>query len=144
MAIDTRPANLRRHAYELAAAFDVTLIETDIAPESAAAHAGFRAVVIHPIIDETTYAVALHEIGHLVAPLGALRAMHDVRDNDEGNLKRIEEAAAWEWARHYALLWSDVMQHVATWAEGTYATATAVTPPAPVAPNQRINWKDWK
>lgn len=61
-------------------------------------------------------------------------------DGNFGNLMRMEEAAAWEWARHYALIWTDVMEHVAQWAESTYRDAGA---PVVEVPKTQINWKDW-
>jgi len=125
-------AELRRHAHQLAEAFEVRLVEVPDAnwkPEYAAAEATSRVVVAHPIIDETTYAVVLHEIGHLAAPWGVLQ-----RDHANRNLTRVEEAAAWEWARHYALEWTAVMEQVATWAEQTYQD------PAPAPPPRRIPW----
>jgi len=134
--------DLQRHAYQLAAAFGVQLLEArDLAPDEALAIPGRRLAVVAPIVDETTYAVALHELGHLIAPLGSLTKTPGNRHN----LTRDEEDAAWTWARRHALLWTDAMDTVARWAEGTYATPSAeeADPPAPVAP-QRINWDDWE
>jgi hypothetical protein len=125
------PAQLRAHAHELARAFTVRLIETDIAPEAAFAAPIDRVAVVGRIVDDTTYAVALHELGHLLAPMGSL---HTVAGNP-GNLRRLEEDAAWAWARHYALDWTPAMEAVATWAEGTYAA-----PPPP----KSIRWDEWK
>lgn len=83
--------------------------------------------------------MALHELGHLAAPTGALRV---TVGGDAANLQRDEEDAAWTWARHYALVWTPVMDALATWAEGTYAalpTKPTNTPPAP----QQIDWTRW-
>ena len=141
---------LQVHARELAAAFDVRLIEdARIRPEEAMGIPHLRAVLTHPVIEETTYAIVLHEIGHLAAPLGIVR--HLVA-GDLGNLHRVEEAAAWAWARHYALDWTPTMEALAQWAEGTYANLgkgkqpapPAAEPPAPVAPiRPSIDWSKW-
>lgn len=142
---------LQRHAQALAAAFGARLIESaQLLPEEAFAVQGLRCAFVHSIIDETTYAVALHELGHLAAPLGFV-SKHHALDANKANLRLDAEDAAWQWARHYALLWTPAMEAVATWAEGTYAAAPAATPQppvaapqAPVAPVQQINWNDWK
>jgi len=135
------PAALQAHARELAAAFNVRLIESaQLQPDEALGMPHLRVALCSTVIDETTYAVALHEIGHLAAPTGVVRG---VVEGDRGNLLRIEEAAAWAWARHYALIWTPLMERIATWAEGTYAARPAA-PPAPAAPRPRIDWNDWK
>jgi len=132
-------ADLQRHAQDLAAAFKLRLIEcAQLKPDEALALKLYGGLAfVSPIVDETTYAVALHELGHLVAPTGALRAAGVV--GDRANLKRDEEDAAWTWARHYALTWTPVMDALAHWAEGTYAAAPSA-PPAPPALPQRIDW----
>jgi len=142
MGIPTSPADLRDHALALAKAFSVTLFEGSEfkqAPEAAFAVTGYRIVVVAPIRDETTYAIALHEIGHLAAPCGELRG--------NANLMRAAEDAAWEWARHYALEWTPLMEKVATWARSSYDALPAPKPepPAPVAPiGRQIDWERWK
>ena len=128
-------AELQAHARALAQAFGVQLIEDpQFKPDEAFALAGRRVAVCHPIIDETTYAVALHEMGHVVAPTGSIRHL---TTGNEGNLKREEERAAWAWARHYAIDWSPAMDAVAQWAEGTYAKPT-------VKVTKQIDWNQWK
>jgi hypothetical protein len=138
--------DLQKHAYELAAAFDARLVEDGrMRPEDACAISGVRIAIVSPIVDETTYAVALHELGHLIAPLGVLRT--SVAGNPH-NLMRDEEDAAWSWARHHALIWTPVMDRVAQWAEATYQQqprrVDPVEPPVPDAPMQKIEWSDWK
>jgi hypothetical protein len=133
-------AALQQHARELARAFDVRLIESDaLKPEEGVGLSHLRVALVATICEETTYAVALHEIGHLAAPLGIVRG---AVDGARGNLLRIEEDAAWTWARHYALIWSPVMDRVARWAENTYAADVPAAPSAPVAPKP-IDWNDW-
>lgn len=121
------PAELAQHVGELAAAFGVRLIviaDKRFAPHDAGAVEvmdGQRAVLISPVIDESTYAVALHELGHCLAPGGMLperefslqyrttkrpACLRDVKLCIE------EEHAAWDWAKHYALYWNNLMDHV--------------------------------
>jgi hypothetical protein len=123
-------ADLRTHAAALATAFEVRLIEDPrLQPHEAVAMPHLRVALCSTITDETTYAVALHEIGHLASPTGTLRM---VVSGNPGNLQRSEEDSAWTWARHYALIWTAPMEAVATYAEGTYAERP--TPMAPAAP----------
>jgi len=129
-------AALVRHAYELAAAFDVDLVETsDARPEDACAIPAIRTVVSSPIIDQTIYAIVLHELGHLLSPLGSLR-QHETPTTAARlhNLLLAEETAAWEWAEHYALEWTPAMQAVREWAYQTYVAGPPVARPAPVRP----------
>ena len=135
--------DLQAHARQLSTAFDVRLIEAAaLKPEEALSLSHLRVALCHPIIDETTYAVALHEMGHLAAPCGVLRS---VVNGDISRLMRDEEEAAWAWARHYALVWTPAMEAVATWAEGTYAPRPAATTTTTTQPaRKQINWKDWK
>jgi len=132
-------AVLRRHVFELARAFDVRVIETDIKPDAAAASAHHRAVVISPIVDETTYAVALHELGHVLSPTGF------VPDRTQ-DLTLLQEESAWAWARHYALDWSPAMESVAEWAFSTYTRRDAQRrhTRGPMPPTKaRIDWSQW-
>jgi hypothetical protein len=151
----------RDHIHALAQAFDVHVVETSIAPHEAFAGSGRvfhphpatadpaeriivgceRLIVVGRIHEETTYLVALHELGHHLAALGKLHGQR----GDPANLRRIEEDAAWEWAKHYALEWTPVMAQVATLARASYDNPPAAKPdpPAPVAPIP-IAWEDWK
>jgi hypothetical protein len=58
-------------------------------------------VITQPVTDECTYAIALHELGHAVEPLGVIQT-------DE----LAKEELAWNWARHYALIWTTAMDQV--------------------------------
>ena len=142
MTPDTRPAALQAHVRHLAAAFNVRLIESDqLKPEEALGLNHIRVALCGPVIDETTYAVALHEVGHLASPTGLLR---HVVSGDTGNLQRLEETSAWEWARHYALIWTPAMESVATWAFSTYDTPHPPAHPAtPTPAPANIKWDDW-
>lgn len=134
------PEQLQAHARALAAAFHVRLIEdVNVKP-----HEAFAAIVhthhvvaCAPIIDETTYAVALHELGHMIAPTGAVRHLVS---GDTRNLQLLEEEAAWTWAKHYALIWTAPMVAVVSYSLNSYRNARREAPrPAP-----SINWNDWR
>lgn len=134
--------SLREHAIAIAKAIGVRLIETDvIKPDEAFAVVGPRLVVCHPIIEETTYAVVLHEVGHLAAPGAAF--------GGSAEIVLAAERAAWTWARAHALEWTPTMDALATWCESTYAknvepTPTPEQPATPVVPARRIKWSDYE
>lgn len=131
-----RAARFAQHVTELAVAFDVrvTIIRPVRGHAIDRAGAGYlRAdahrpietrrslIAIPPVTDEVTYAAALHELGHCLSPLGRIRTVHGSRDcRTRGELSTLrdvrllldEERAAWEWAHHYALEWTDVMTYV--------------------------------
>ena len=134
---------LGKHARDLAVAFHVRLIEdARIRPEEALSLPEPRKIaLVSPILDETTYAVALHEMGHLLAPSGILRT---VVEGNPKNLMRLEEDAAWQWAKHYALDWTPAMDALATWAEGTYQPRVRPTPPAAPPPVEHVDWSRYR
>lgn len=140
-----RPS-MQQHVHELAKAFDVRVIESVLLkPEEAFAVQGPRLVICSLIIEKTTYAVALHEMGHLVSPTGVLLGVLRTPA-----VRLDEEQAAWEWARHHALDWDDVMESVAQFGLRSYERDVITedtdtpTPPAPVAPPPHIDWSKWK
>ena len=132
----------QEHARDLARAYNVRLIESDqVLPEEAFAIPVKRLVLCATIRERMTYAVALHELGHVVSPLGNVRAL---TAGDPANLSRDEEDAAWAWARHHALEWTPDMEALAQWAEGSYAPpAAAPADPAPERAPAPINWSEW-
>lgn len=84
---------------------------------------------VRPIFDDTTYATALHELGHNLHPMGHLHweagsaelrktgkpaTMRDIK------LQWEAECAAWEWAEHHALEWTAGMESVKRYGLGTY------------------------
>lgn len=126
---------LNAHARDLAAAFGVRVLWNQTRPENAWAgqREGGAVISVAPIVDETTYAVVLHELGHWCAPLGFVS--HEVQGGDHDKLAIDAEDAAWEWARHYALEWTAVMETVAAYAFKTYTDPAP--PPPPAAPLRR-------
>jgi len=139
---------LTRHAREVAGAFGVHLVlDGAVKPEDAVAGVTRedrrRVVIAAPIVDETTYAVVLHELGHLLHPGGSVRTAATAKSL---GLMQHEEEAAWSWARHHALEWTAVMETVAEWALSTYYTlakaidaADRPTPTPTARPTVRVN-----
>ncbi len=134
---------LARHARDLAAAFHLELIEDSsrhplqadarhIAADTIHVNNRIiptpgsperRIVTLHPIVDEGIYAIALHEMGHHLAPNGMIPvAVKHAASTLEGiaNLLLHEEESAWEWAQHYALVWTDLMTSIRSFALFTY------------------------
>jgi hypothetical protein len=148
---------LQRHVYELAAAFGVAVIEHDDDPTLARAVSGEdlakaggpnqNTIAFGRIVDRTSYAVALHELGHLCAPDGYLG-----REKGVG-VRRValtihEEEAAWAWAQHYALEWTEEMEAVKQLALSTYTTSPRRRPapkpaPPPAPPFTPIDWSKY-
>jgi hypothetical protein len=58
-----------------------------------------KEIIIPPVRSQITYAMALHEIGHILS-----------RQNSHSVL--IREKAAWLWANKNALIWTDKMSHL--------------------------------
>lgn len=88
-------------------------------PEWAFCAANARAVFVAPIADETMYAVALHEMGHVVGDA------HNAKRGASLTTAEIvalcdEEDAAWAWAMRNAREWTPAMDAVREWARGTY------------------------
>jgi hypothetical protein len=134
------PQELADHAAQLARAFDIDWrSHALIKPDEACCVLGpnRRVVFSAPVTDETTYAVVLHELGHLASPMGAVTE-REVEGGEAASIRRLCEAAAWAWARYYALIWTDVMEAVATYAEGTYAAGPAASP------RKRIDWSQYR
>lgn len=126
------------HVFALARAFNVRVVmKLDLSPDAAGAgiinnNIDRKFILIAPIIDETTYAVALHELGHCVHPTGMLYTEMSNRmktTNKYDTLRDVrlqleEERAAWEWAEHYALEWTVAMEQVKKISVEAYAKTT--------------------
>lgn len=128
------------HAYALAAAFHVRLVLLrGVSPSTAAADVRektkknsveIKTVYAKLITDDTSYIVVLHEMGHCLAPLGALTRLLNLTEPHKCSTwqelfryvdTQIEsEEAAWEWARHYALEWTVGMEQVKLQSMDTY------------------------
>lgn len=114
-------SELRRHILELGTAFDVLIHEDETmklneATAGVVLATGQKIVCIPCVRCEATYAVALHELGHAIAPNGMLGG----KQQNNIRLMLVEEEAAWEWAYHQALIWSDAMQKVRDFGMSSY------------------------
>jgi hypothetical protein len=92
-------------------------------------HKRIHSVTIAPVTDESTYAVAMHELGHCLHPTGrvneyegsrTMRTLNQIATLRDMRLCLLEETSAWEWAEHNAREWTPTMQSVKDWALGAY------------------------
>ena len=139
----TSPDELRFHAMQLAVAFNVRLLDHDTlgvfmlpdgttvdlrkTPERSFAivdpdlEQRTPPIVVAPYIkNEPAYAITMHELGHICAPTGIVFG-----HTASAGLILLEEESAWEWARHYALEWTDLMENVAEIALRAYRAGGA-------------------
>lgn len=65
-----------------------------------------RTIAIPPVRSAITYAVALHEIGHVLGKSGRTRLDREVY--------------AWQWAEQHAMVWTDSMDHKRSRCLATY------------------------
>jgi hypothetical protein len=84
---------LRRHIEDIAAKCNIQIVYKEGYPGRA--YHRERRIKISPIKSEITYAVALHELGHLLGRRG--RARID------------KETFAWIWAKQNSLIWTESM-----------------------------------
>ena len=142
----TREQRLAQHVTDLAAAFKVVVQVVRNATEPVGgAHWDERdlhlpiperrfRIRISPVVCEATYAVAMHELGHCLSPLGFLTPVLGSTPNAHvapSTLRDVrlvleQEQAAGDWARHYTLgnEWTAAMQQVESIClEGYYKNA---------------------
>ena len=133
------------HVSSLATQHNVfVIVETSLPPDGGAAFGPLRTIIIAPVIDETTYMVAMHELGHLIAPGG-------LGGTASNNLALSmcalmdQEDAAWTWARAHAMIWTDLMEHWAQWARETYRqTLESAVKQTYVRPAPAKKLSEWK
>ena len=102
------PDQLRKHVYAIAAAFNIRIDED---PNRNIFFSGLETIFdswthrivsqtvrIRPITDTFIYAIALHELGHAIAPNGM-----------QNEYPYEGEESAWEWAESVALTWTPDM-----------------------------------
>lgn len=116
----------REHLYTLVEQHQIRVLESkdkQVKRHYAAALPEARAILLPEVDDETGYAVALHEIGHLVAPGGCDR----LTDLDVGRSNLMAaydlltmEHIAWAWARATAVDWTVAMEQTCQINLGTY------------------------
>lgn len=155
---------LHRHVLELGRAFNVTIDETAKAAEFSHARqdcdmrtgAIMAARIVLPRIDSVfIYTIAMHELGHCVDPLGTVGGDEVIRkygrnvpiqqaqNMRELNLHYTCEEAAWNWARHYSLVWTDESDRAHRLGMDTYWLAyhqrkAQLQPPIPRIRSQRL------
>ena len=135
--------NLRAHADELAKAFNIGVVYDKALPPDVAMALVFappdplshwfgmreKMVAAPPIVDETSYAVVVHELGHHLAPNGytAIKqpgpGRHPRETFEWAAAKLAAEEAAWDWARYYieqVFMWTVAMEQTRQYAFNTY------------------------
>jgi hypothetical protein len=92
-------------------------------------HQNPHSIRIAPVTDATSYAVALHELGHCVHPTGrvndsqgsrTMRTTNNVGTLADMRFQLLEEHSAWEWAEAMSLEWTPEMQTVKDEALASY------------------------
>lgn len=107
-------------------------------------HYEARIVFCAPVIDETTYMIQLHEMGHLVAPGGMFKVDELLPIPIQITKRMDQEDAAWAWARETALVWTLEMEVKAQWARETYRHHLERTVKRLYIRSNRKNVKDWR
>lgn len=124
-AVPPTNQELAEHVRALASTFKIKLVEdptfdyvdgqavrlvfNDEKGRRAPADTDLNGVVVRPVIDEASYAIALHELGHHCGTVDI--AVQNKLD---------KELAAWEWAEYISLDWTVTMQQVKQHGLGTY------------------------
>ena len=119
--------DLNEHAIELATRLRIQVTARQFAG-GGCAHHGTRAIECPPVTNESSYAVFLHEVGHLESPQGDSRQYrHSVSDvaGRPGLIAIGGECGAWRWAMRAAKMWtremhgamSDAMRFYASYAD---------------------------
>lgn len=120
LAREVTPGELRRHALDLAVAFDIHLLNHGGAVQEGFAMPDARIVAIAEITEETSYIIALHEMGHIAGPGGFIRTH---ANTESFTAKLHEEQCAWAWAEHYSLIWTVAMEQVKAFGLKSYTDA---------------------
>jgi len=90
-------------------------------------------IKIAQVTDDARYAIALHELGHRLAPWGGFfhELSRDMRNTGQFStmrdvrLRLEEERAAWDWAEKNALDWTITMEHVKQLSLASYGAMAA-------------------
>jgi hypothetical protein len=124
-------ARMKQHVVNLAAEHNIKVCFDcckTIARSMGIASDTHPKVCTKDITGPISYAVALHELGHLIAPDGCLRKKYASAFNMATQLRTpwdydviiCDEMAAWAWARKRALVWTPTMWRAMRWALHTY------------------------
>lgn len=105
----------RNHLYQLTQTHDIRVMEAlGAPPEMNEAHPKLRRIVVAEINNDTSYALALHEMGHVVSPDGHGKSHGLCRKCCQDPMYMYdlltEEFAAWAWAREQAIEWTVGME----------------------------------
>ena len=116
----TRDNTLSNHIAHLAAANRVKVI-MDPTTKDSSSILKHEIYVRSPVNDDITYAIALHELGHILSPNQAYcedyNLVHLFGPTDK--IKGLE-IDAWTWARKTALQWTPAMESIAKISLETY------------------------
>lgn len=111
-------ARMRQHIVNLAADYRITICPDAHTIKQSGADPKQRRVHIPAINGPISYAIALHELGHLAHPQGT-PSVRSVFYQKTGRMLPIDldvqlvgELSAWEWAFTRALCWTDTMTRV--------------------------------
>ena len=121
-------AEMARHVAELIKKHEITASVTPRRPTEAWAinEQGITEISIPPVRSATSYATALHEIGHI---LGRHQASRRVM---------VREQRAWRWAQENALVWTSAMEKDRVESLAYYASRKLPRLPPPSEPTQRL------
>lgn len=89
------PHDMSAHVHALA---ELHAVEVELGATNARGRAWRhpRKIRIPPVVNARTYAIALHELGHVISP-------------SQRGLRVDREVDAWDWAKAHALEWSERM-----------------------------------
>lgn len=134
---DVSVRELAEHVEQLAYAFNVKLdVRQDMDPHKGTSmmftifDIKVQGVIIAPVVNGSSYAIAVHELGHCISPLGMISVYLQQEFSGPYPLtlraaqrSLTQELAAWEWAEHHALIWTPAMEKTKVFGLSTYHTA---------------------
>jgi antirestriction protein ArdC len=94
-------SDLLAHVQRIAAANDIVIHFNARRPSEAFSLREFEEIETAPIRSNISYAVALHELGHLLG------------EHQHSTRALVREKWAWRWARNNALVWTVAMERYA-------------------------------
>lgn len=106
---------MKDHADRLAVTHNVRIVYTAMDMRYSCANCEGREVYVPTIDSSSTYAVVMHELGHVIAP-GAGR----YHANMTAEAKLGTEQLAWQWARQNAICWNQDMTDTMRFGLGGY------------------------
>jgi hypothetical protein len=127
-------ARFRAHVVELAMTHEFNVYESDLACRRGKGGALPFTVVVPTVKDAESYAITLHEIGHLQNPCAPSHQQTQIAaPEDYGTTTTVDgrvlpgkwicltcELAAWRWARANAITWNAMMHRVRAHGLGSY------------------------